>query len=49
MVTFNENMRYSEALAKGKKQEQIMNEVMASLTEGQDWKTLDFAEIVAQI
>ena len=49
MVTFNENMRYSEALAKGKKQEQIMDEVMASLSNDQDWKSLDFKEIVERI
>ena len=49
MVTFNENMRYSEALAKGKKQEKIMDNVMASLSNIQDWKTLDFAEIVSQL
>ena len=48
MVTFNENMRYSEALAKGKKQEEIMDEVMASLSPGQDWKTLDFAAIIGR-
>ena len=49
MVTFNENMRYSEALAKGKKQEKIMDDVMASLADGQDWKALDFNDIVARI
>ena len=48
MVTFNENMRYSEALAKGKKQEEIMDKVMASLSPGQDWKTLDFAAIIGR-
>ena len=49
MVTFNENMRYSEALAKGKRQEQVMDDVMASLANSQDWKTLDFAELVSQL
>jgi kynurenine 3-monooxygenase len=49
MVTFNENMRYSEALAKGKKQEKIMDNVMASLAQGKDWKLLDFEDIVKQI
>jgi kynurenine 3-monooxygenase len=49
MVTFNENMRYSEALAKGKKQEKIMDDVMASLAQGQDWKLLDFEDIVKRI
>lgn len=49
MVTFNENMRYSEALAKGKRQEQVMDEVMASLGQSKDWKSLDFEKIVKQI
>ncbi len=47
MVTFNENMRYSEALAKGKKQREIMNKVMNDLPQGADWKTLDFENIIA--
>ena len=49
MVTFNENMRYSEALAKGKQQEAIMDGVMASLRSGQDWHALDFNSIIAQL
>jgi kynurenine 3-monooxygenase len=49
MVTFNEDMRYSEALAIGQKQNRIMDEVMAGLTQGQDWKTLDFEQIVTNI
>jgi kynurenine 3-monooxygenase len=49
MVTFNENIRYSEALQKGEKQEKIMDEVMASLASGQDWKTLDFKAIVERV
>jgi kynurenine 3-monooxygenase len=49
MVTFNENMRYSEAHAKGKKQEQIMDDVMASLSDNQDWKSLDFKAIVERV
>jgi kynurenine 3-monooxygenase len=49
MVTFNENMRYSEALAKGKKQEAIMDDVMASLEPGQDWHSLDFNTIIARL
>ena len=48
MVTFNEDIRYSEALAKGKKQDAIMDEVMASLEPGQDWQKLDFAAIIAK-
>jgi len=49
MVTFSENMRYSEALAKGKKQEKIMDEVMNSLAPDRDWKTLDFGAIVEKL
>jgi kynurenine 3-monooxygenase len=49
MVTFNENMRYSEARAKGKKQEAIMDEVMATLVAEQDWQTLDFKAIVERL
>lgn len=49
MVTFNENMRYSEALAKGKKQEAIMDEVMASLGQDQDWHSLSFENIIKKI
>jgi kynurenine 3-monooxygenase len=49
MVTFNEDMRYSEAYAKGKKQEKIMDEVMASLAPAQDWQDLDFNHIVAKL
>jgi kynurenine 3-monooxygenase len=48
MVTFNENMRYSEALAKGKKQEKVMDEVMRSLGEN-DWRELDFKMIITKI
>jgi len=49
MVTFIEDMRYSDALAKGKKQGRIMDEVMATLTPEQDWSTLDFAAIIAKL
>ncbi len=49
MVTFNPDIRYSEALQKGRKQDKIMDEVMQSLTPGQDWQTLDFKAIVARL
>ena len=42
-------MRYSEALAKGEKQEKIMDDVMASLSPDQDWKSLDFKAIVERV
>lgn len=49
MVTFNEEIRYSEALALGKKQQNIMQEALASLKPGQDWRELDFKAIVASL
>jgi kynurenine 3-monooxygenase len=49
MVTFNENLRYSEALAKGKKQELIMDEVINSLEKDEDWQILDFEDIVERL
>jgi kynurenine 3-monooxygenase len=49
MVTFQENMRYSEALAKGKKQEAIMREVMARPDIEQTWDSLDLQEIIQQL
>ncbi len=49
MVTFNPDIRYSEALKIGRQQEKIMDGVMQSLEPGQDWRTLDFATIVQQL
>ncbi len=49
MVTFSENMRYSEALIKGKRQEVIMDKVMDSLIHEDDWQSLDFKAIVDQL
>lgn len=49
MVTFNEELRYSEAQAKGKKQERIMDAVMRNLAPGQDWHTLDFKGIIEKL
>jgi kynurenine 3-monooxygenase len=42
MVTFNESIRYSEALAFGKKQGKIMDEVMALEGIAENWESLDF-------
>jgi kynurenine 3-monooxygenase len=49
MVTFYENMRYSEALKTGKKQKQIMDEVLALPNVETNWQTLDFDDIVNKI
>lgn len=45
MVTFREDIRYSEAYATGQKQKKIMDEVMKNLKG--DWEKLDFASIVS--
>ena len=49
MVTFNENIRYSDALKAGKKQREIMRNAMSTLEPGQDWLELDFEAIVNQL
>lgn len=49
MVTFNDNIRYSEAYRTGKKQEQIMNEVMKEPGIASQWETLDFKDIVDRL
>ena len=49
MVTFNENIRYSEAYATGQKQKQIMDEVMHTPGLENNWEQLDFAAIVARL
>jgi kynurenine 3-monooxygenase len=49
MVTFNENIRYSEAYHTGKKQQQIMDDVMKTPGIGQQWQTLDFKEIAERL
>ncbi len=48
MVTFSD-MRYSEALALGKKQQAIMDEVMGRADIFDKWKELDFEEIVKKV
>lgn len=48
MVTFS-NMRYSEALSRGKQQEKIMMEVMNRPGIEQNWQDLDFEEIVNRL
>ncbi|MFN8342088.1 MAG: NAD(P)/FAD-dependent oxidoreductase [Cyclobacteriaceae bacterium] len=49
MVTFHEHMRYSEALATGRKQQAIMDEVMRTKDLDTRWTALDFAGIVARL
>jgi kynurenine 3-monooxygenase len=48
MVTFSD-IRYSEALERGKEQEQIMREVMKQPAIEQNWQTLNFEEIVNKL
>ena len=48
MVTFQENIRYSEAYNIGQRQKKIMDEVLASPASA-DWESLDFAEIINRL
>ncbi len=49
MVTFYENIRYSEALSTGQKQKKIMDEVMKIEGIENSWPSLDFQKIVDQL
>jgi kynurenine 3-monooxygenase len=49
MVTFYENIRYSDAYAIGQKQRKIMDEVMALPEIEHNWEKLDLKAIVAQL
>lgn len=49
MVTFYENIRYSDAYATGLKQKQIMDEVMAKPNIETMWESLNFTEIVGRL
>ena len=49
MVTFHENIRYSDAYALGQKQKMIMDKVMSAPNIEANWNTLNFAEIVSQL
>lgn len=49
MVTFNENIRYSEAMNIGKRQKEIMDEVMKSPNIEKTWEKLDFKNIVEKL
>lgn len=48
MVTFSD-MRYSEAMAEGKKQERVMEEVMALPGIEEQWEDLDYESIVRKL
>jgi kynurenine 3-monooxygenase len=49
MVTFNENIRYSDALAVGKKQKLIMDEVMKTPGIASTWQSLNFEQLVRRM
>ena len=49
MVTFNENIRYSEALEMGNKQRAIMDEVMQQPGIERSWEEIDFEGILDQL
>jgi kynurenine 3-monooxygenase len=49
MVTFHDNIRYSEAQAIGQRQKKIMDDVMKTPGIAQQWQQLNFREIVDQL
>jgi kynurenine 3-monooxygenase len=49
MVTFNENIRYSQALAIGGKQKEIMDEVMREEGIGEKWERMDFEAVMQML
>ena len=49
MVTFHENIRYSDAQQIGQKQKRIMDDVMTQPNIFQNWEQLDFSKIVNQL
>jgi kynurenine 3-monooxygenase len=49
MVTFNDNIRYSEALRVGVKQKEIMDKVMSDPAIETTWEHLDFERLVRQL
>lgn len=49
MVTFRDDIRYSEAYATGQKQKAIMDEVMASKGIFENWGSLDFEAIANKL
>jgi kynurenine 3-monooxygenase len=49
MVTFHENIRYSDALKTGLKQQKVMDKVMKTPGIETTWASLDFQQLVRQI
>jgi len=49
MVTFHDDIRYSDALAIGIKQKRIMDEVMQRVNIETTWEQLDFESIVGKL
>jgi len=49
MVTFNDHIPYSDAYRIGKKQEEIMTQVMSQPDISTQWPSLNFEEIVARL
>ncbi len=49
MVTFNETIRYSEALKIGRRQKVIMDELMAKPQISENWERIDCEEIVERL
>ncbi len=49
MVTFRDDIRYSDALATGKKQQAIMDDVLKIPDIQKNWELLNFKEIVNQL
>jgi kynurenine 3-monooxygenase len=49
MVTFRDDIRYSEAYSTGLKQKKIMDKVMSDPNIKTSWETLNFEEIVQQL
>ena len=49
MVTFRDDIRYSDALATGQKQGRIMDEVMQLVNVETTWEQLDFERIVSKL
>ena len=49
MVTFNEDIRYSEALAVGRRQKEIMDSVMQQHDILENWESLELSEIIEKL
>jgi kynurenine 3-monooxygenase len=49
MVTFHDDIRYSEALRSGAKQKKIMDEIMLKPEIGSTWENLDFEQVVRRL